>query len=148
MIKGVSDVAVRFPKCCNPLPGDEIVGFITRGKGVTIHRTDCNNVLVLPEVERVRLVEAEWETDSADAGKYTVEINIYANNRSGLLADISRTMTEKNIDILALNVKVSKQGTATFVMSFETGGREEFERIVDKIRQIPDVIEVDRNASG
>ncbi len=148
VIKGVSDVAVRFPKCCNPLPGDEIVGFITRGKGVTIHRTDCNNVLVLPEVERVRLVEAEWETDSADAGKYTVEINIYANNRSGLLADISRTMTEKNIDILALNVKVSKQGTATFVMSFETGGREEFERIVDKIRQIPDVIEVDRNASG
>ncbi len=149
IIKGLSNVAVRFPKCCNPLPGDEIVGFITRGKGVTIHRTDCNNVVVLPDIERERLIEAEWETDAmAEGGKYTVEINIYANNRSGLLADISRTMTEKNIDILSVNVKVNKQGEAILSMSFETAGREEFDRIVDKIRQIPSVIDVDRNATG
>ena len=142
-------MAVRFPKCCNPLPGDEIVGFITRGKGVTIHRTDCNNVVVLPDVERQRLVEAEWEAGATvNNGKYTVEINIFAQNRSGLLADISRTMTEKNIDILSVNVKVSKQGQAVLSMSFETAGREEFDRIVEKIRQIPSVIDVDRNSTG
>ena len=140
---------MRFPKCCNPLPGDEIVGFITRGKGVTIHRTDCNNVVVLPDIERERLVEAEWEPDATvDNGRYTVEINIFAENRSGLLADISRTMTEKNIDILSVNVKVSKQGQAVLSMSFETAGREEFDRIVEKIRQIPSVIDVDRNSTG
>ncbi|MBR5421503.1 MAG: bifunctional (p)ppGpp synthetase/guanosine-3',5'-bis(diphosphate) 3'-pyrophosphohydrolase [Lachnospiraceae bacterium] len=149
VVKGISDVAVRFPKCCNPLPGDEIVGFVTRGKGVTIHRTDCNNVLLLPDMERERLVEAEWGVEDEDSdSKYTVGVTLFANNRSGLLADISRTMTEKNIDILSLSTKVSKQGTATLSMSFETAGREEFERIVDKLRQIPDVIEIERNASG
>ncbi|MBR3306825.1 MAG: bifunctional (p)ppGpp synthetase/guanosine-3',5'-bis(diphosphate) 3'-pyrophosphohydrolase [Lachnospiraceae bacterium] len=148
IVKGLGDVAVRFPKCCNPLPGDEIVGFITRGKGVTIHRTDCNNVLLMPEAERDRLVEAEWDVDAEENGKYTVEVSVFANNRSGLLADISRTMTEKNIDILSLTTRVSKQGTATLTMSFETVGREEYDRIVDKIRQIPDVIEVERNTGG
>ncbi|MCR4643053.1 MAG: bifunctional (p)ppGpp synthetase/guanosine-3',5'-bis(diphosphate) 3'-pyrophosphohydrolase [Lachnospiraceae bacterium] len=149
VVKGLRDIAVRFPKCCNPLPGDEIVGFVTRGKGVTIHRTDCTNVLLLPEVERERLVEAEWGSDEPEEGKrYTVGVTMFANNRPGLLADISRTMTDKNIDILSLSTKVSKQGTATLSMSFETAGREEFDRIVERLRSIPDVLEIERNSSG
>ena len=149
VVKGLRDVAVRFPKCCNPLPGDEIVGFVTRGKGVTIHRTDCTNVLLLPEVERERLVEAEWGSEEPEDGsRYTVGVTMFANNRSGLLADISRTMSDKNIDILSLSTKVSKQGTATLSMSFETAGREEFERIMERLRSIPDVLEIERNSSG
>ena len=91
VVKGIHDVAVRFSKCCSPVPGDEIVGFVTRGRGISIHRTDCINVLNLPEIERARLIEAEWEPSDtgADGEKYMAEINIFAHNRSGLLADIS-----------------------------------------------------------
>ena len=105
VVKGIHDVAVRFSKCCSPVPGDEIVGFVTRGRGISIHRTDCINVLNLPEIERARLIEAEWEPSDtgADGEKYMAEINIFAHNRSGLLADISKALTERNIDIQTMN---------------------------------------------
>ncbi len=120
MVKGVHDVAVRFSKCCSPVPGDEIVGFVTRGRGISIHRTDCINLMSLPELDRHRLIDAEWQqTDAQDSNeKYFAEINIYANNRNGLLADVSRALTEKDIDILALNTRANKQGTATMSVSF------------------------------
>ena len=130
----------------SPVPGDEIIGFVTRGRGVSIHRTDCINIINLPEPERVRLIDAEWQQEAADNGdeKYLAEISIYANNRNGLLADISRALTEKEIDILALNTRVSKQGTATIMVSFEIRSREELQRIIDKVRTIESVIDIER----
>ena len=108
VVKGIHDVAVRFSKCCSPVPGDEIVGFVTRGRGVSIHRTDCINVINLPEIERARLIDAEWQKGAEeDNGQFLAEITIYANNRNGLLADITRIMTEKNIDINALNTRTA-----------------------------------------
>ena len=90
VVKGIADLSVRFSKCCSPVPGDEIVGFVTRGRGISIHRTDCVNMMNLPEMERVRLIDAEWQVpDKSTAEKYTAEIKIYANNRNGLLVDIS-----------------------------------------------------------
>ena len=145
IVKGIDDVAVRFSKCCSPVPGDEIVGFVTRGRGISIHRTDCINVINLPEMERSRLIDAEWQNDGVKQGeKYFSEIVIYANNRNGLLADISRTLTEKNIDILSMNTRTSKQGIATMAVSFEIGGREELNRIIDKLRNIESVIDIER----
>lgn len=146
VVKGVHDVAVRFSKCCSPVPGDEIVGFVTRGRGISIHRTDCVNLMSLPELDRHRLIDAEWQqTDGQDGNeKYLAEINIYANNRNGLLADVSRALTEKGIDILALNTRANKQGTATMSVSFEIGSREELQRIIDKIRTIESVIDIER----
>ena len=110
VVKGIHDVAVRFSKCCSPVPGDEIVGFVTRGRGISIHRTDCINVLNLPEIERARLIEAEWEPSDtgADGEKYMAEINIFAHNRNGLLADISKALTERNIDIQTMNTRTNK----------------------------------------
>ncbi len=145
-VKGIHDVAVRFSKCCSPVPGDEIVGFVTRGRGVSIHRTDCVNIINLPEIERVRLIDAEWQnTQQAPGGeKYFAEINIYAHNRNGLLADISKALTEKNIDILSMNTRTTKQGTATLTTTFEIGSREELNRIIDKIRTIESVIDIER----
>ena len=84
--------------------------------------------------------------DYGDGEKYLAEINIYANNRNGLLADVSRALTEKDIDILALNTRVSKQGTATIMVSFEISGREELQRIVDKIRTIESIIDIERTS--
>ncbi len=145
-VKGIHDVAVRFSKCCSPVPGDEIVGYVTRGRGVSIHRTDCINVINLPDMERVRLIDAEWEGSPDEAGgeKYLAEIKIFANNRNGLLADISRALTEKNIDILALNTRVNKQGTATLATSFEISNREELNRIIDKLSGIESVLDIER----
>lgn len=149
VVKGIHDVAVRFSKCCSPVPGDEIVGFVTRGRGISIHRTDCINILNLPEIDRERMIDAEWQQGIDDTGseKYLAEINIYANNRNGLLADISRALTEKNIDILALNTRTSKQGTATMAVSFEIASRDELQRIIDKIRMIESVIDIERSSS-
>ena len=145
VVKGIHDLAVRFSKCCSPVPGDEIVGFVTRGRGVSIHRTDCINILNLPELERERLIDAEWENlPGEENGKYLVEINIFANNRNGLLADISKALTEKNIDILAMNTRVNKQGTATLSTSFEISSRQELNRIIDKIKGIESVIDIER----
>ena len=146
MVKGSHDVSVRFAKCCNPIPGDEIVGFVTRGRGVSIHRTDCINIINLPELERVRLIDAEWQqTEEKNSGeKYFAEIKIYANNRNGLLADISKALTEKNIDILSMNTRTSKQGLATLATSFEISSREELNRIIDKIRTVESVIDIER----
>lgn len=146
VVKGIHDLAVRFSKCCSPVPGDEIVGFVTRGRGISIHRTDCINVLNLPELERERLIDAEWEDtpDVASDEKYLAEIKIYADNRNGLLADLTRVLTEKNIDIMSLNTRTSKQGLATIAISFEISGREELIRTIDKIRTVESVVDIER----
>ncbi len=149
VVRGIHDLAVRFSKCCSPVPGDEIVGFITRGRGISVHRTDCINIINLPEEERERLIDAEWEgsPDEVSDEKYLAEIKIFANNRNGLLADITRALTEKNIDIISLNTRVNKQGTATMATAFEISNREELNHIIDKIRSIESVIDIERTTS-
>ena len=79
-VQGIDDISVRFAKCCSPIPGDEIIGFVTRGRGVTIHRTDCINIINLPEEERARIIDAEWQKDAVtgDKGMYLAEIMIYS----------------------------------------------------------------------
>ena len=105
----------------------------------------CINVLNLPEFDRARLIDADWQqSEETLSEKYLAEIVIYANNRNGLLADISKALTEKNIDILSMNTRVSKQGIATMAISFETTGREELSRIIDKIRNIESVRDIER----
>lgn len=150
IVRGIHDVSVHFSKCCSPVPGDEIVGFVTRGRGISVHRTDCINVINLNEIDRARLIEAEWSVPEGEKSdeKYFAEITIYANNRNGLLADISKTLTEKNIDIMSMNTRTSKQGIATLVTSFYITGREELNRIIDKIRNIESVLDVQRTTGG
>ena len=148
VVKGVDDVAVRFSRCCNPVPGDEIVGFVTRGRGISIHRTDCVNVVNMSETERMRMIEAEWQGFGAGTGeKYVTEITLYANNRTGLLVDLSKTFTERGIDLTSINSRVSKQGTATISLSFEISGTEELNRIIEKLRQIDSIIDIERAAT-
>ncbi|MEG0354427.1 MAG: RelA/SpoT family protein, partial [Lachnospiraceae bacterium] len=145
-VKGIDDMAVRFSRCCNPVPGDEIIGFVTRGRGMTIHRTDCVNILHLSVEERARLIVAEWEhAESAEAsGQYLSEIKMYANDRQGLLMEISRTFTEAKIDVKSMNVRTSKQGTATIEMGFIVHGRDELARVNEKLRQLEGVIDIER----
>ena len=146
VVKGIDDMAVRFSRCCTPVPGDEIVGFVTRGRGLSIHRTDCINMIHLSESERARLIPAEWETEVTEksGGQYLAEIKMYANDQQGLLMEISRIFTEGNVDVKSMNVRTSKKGTATIEMGFIVHGREELERIVKKLQQLSGIIDIER----
>ncbi len=148
IVKGIHDLAVRFSKCCSPVPGDEIVGFVTRGRGISIHRTDCINVIGLPEDERARLIDAEWQQPEGSAGKekYSTEIKIFANNRIGMFVDISKVFTERQIDITSMNVRTSKQGKATIMMTFDIHGIEELNKLSDKLKQIEGILDIERTA--
>ena len=146
VVKGIHDVAVRFSKCCNPVPGDEIVGFVTRGRGISIHRTDCVNIINFPANERARLIEAEWEQGQTAGDTYEVEINIFANNRTGLIVDISRMFTEAEIDVKSMNCRLNKKEVATISVGFDIHGKEELNRIIDKLRKIDGVTDITRTA--
>ncbi len=148
VVRGLHDLAVRFSKCCSPVPGDEIVGFVTRGRGISIHRTDCINIINLPEEERIRLIDAEWQQPEALTGKekYSTEIKIFANNRIGMFVDISKVFTERQIDITSMNVRTSKQGKATIIMTFDIHGIEELNKLSEKLRQIEGVLDIERTA--
>ena len=148
VVKGIDDMAVRFSRCCNPVPGDEILGFVTRGRGMSIHRTDCVNVVNLSEIERGRLIEAEWgaQEDIDKQGSYLANIKLFANDRPGLLMDISKIFTEYKIDIRSMNVRTSKQGIATDEMSFMVKSRDELAKIIERLHQIESVIDIERSA--
>ena len=128
------------------MPGDEIVGFVTRGRGISIHRTDCVNILNLPEDERIRIMEADWEsTDDQPTGSYVCEINLFARDRNGLLADISKVFTEKNISIMSLNTRTNKQGMVTMQLGFEVSGRDALNNIMERLHGIESVIDIERS---
>lgn len=144
LVKGIHDLSVRFSHCCNPLPGDEIVGFVTRGRGVSIHRTDCVNVLNMPEFDRQRLIDAEWQMDT-NQESYITEIKVYCQNRTGLLVDISSILSERKIDVIGINSRISKQQIATITISFEVQNSEALNELIKKIRQVQSVIDIKRN---
>lgn len=148
-VAGIDDVSVRFSKCCSPVPGDEIIGFVTRGRGVSIHRTDCINMMNLSEQDRQRIIEAEWET-SAD-GKpdelYDTEIIIYAYDRMGILLDITKILTENKIDVKSINSRTSKQGIATINVGFAIRSKDSLHDLTKKLLQIDGIKDIQRTQS-
>ncbi|MBQ4346945.1 MAG: bifunctional (p)ppGpp synthetase/guanosine-3',5'-bis(diphosphate) 3'-pyrophosphohydrolase [Firmicutes bacterium] len=149
IVKGVGDVIVRFSKCCNPVPGDEIVGFVTRGRGVSIHRTDCINILNLGEFERHRLLDTEWDKAAEDIyhTTYSAEIRIFSNDRTGLIMDISRVLNDENLSVKAFNGRSSKDLTALFNVVIDIESKEQLTKVVNRIKAIQGVIEVERVSS-
>ena len=149
VVKGIDDMAVRFSRCCNPVPGDEIIGFVTRGRGVSIHRTDCVNMMNLSEADRQRIIEAEWSVDSQGSADedYDAEIVIYAYDRMGILMDITKILTENKIDVKAMNTRTSKQGIATINVSFAIRGVEALNELIKKLRNVPSVTDIQRSRS-
>ena len=116
---------------------------------MSVHRTDCINIIQLPESERVRLIDAEWQQGAAEeamGGRYLAEIKIFCNNRTGLLVDISRIFMEREIDIDSINSRTSKKGVATISVQFHTKGKDEMNSLMDKIRMIDGVFDIERTA--
>ena len=147
VVEGIGDVAVRFSKCCSPVPGDEIIGFVTRGRGVTIHRTDCINVINLSNEERGRLINAEWDTQFAKGESntsYLAELKVTANDRVGLIVEISRQLADDDISVKGFNVRTTKDMLAIFNVTIEIKTKEQLERVVTRLKNLRDVIEVER----
>ena len=144
-IKGVDDVMVRFAQCCNPVPGDKIVGFITRGRGVSVHRVDCPNVdPFLYGTER--LIEASW--DVKGNVPYQVEIDVRCVNKPGMLAKITTAISDAEINIITADVKTTGNAQATCRFTIEINNLKQLQKVISSIKTIRDVIEVDRTTSA
>ncbi len=146
VVKGVDDVDVHFGKCCAPVPGDEIVGFVTRGRGISIHRTDCINIINLPEADRPRVIEASWniENPEQDESVYNTEIRIYTENQQKVLLDTTRILSENHVNINSISARTAKNGMSTLIVSFEIKGIKQLEMCMRKLRQIPGVADIER----
>jgi guanosine-3',5'-bis(diphosphate) 3'-pyrophosphohydrolase len=142
LVKGEPNMLVRFAKCCNPLPGDDIVGYITRGRGVSVHLRDCVNLHDLDDVEN-RLVDVSWASEKSRA--YPVEIQVMAGDRTGLLLEISQLLTNLNLSMLSVNARVTKNKTAIMNFSVEITDTQQLDRIIKQIRNLPDVTRVFRS---
>jgi GTP pyrophosphokinase len=140
-VKGVGDLLVRFAKCCHPIPGDPIQGFITRGKGVTVHLRSCPTVMNEREVSR--LIEVEWE--AAATQTYPIAIRIEAYDRTGLLSDITQVVAEAKVNILAANVNVQQDHTAVVIATLQVASVSQLARVMGRIEQLKDVISVQRD---
>ena len=143
IVKGHDDLLVRISKCCNPVPGDDIVGFISRGRGVAIHRKNCPN---LKNVEDFRLIEAHWANDNP--APFAVAMQIEARNANGLLAKLTMLISELKLTITNLNARVDKSGNAIINLSVTVSNISEFDNLVNKIQSIPDVEKVFRSNVG
>jgi len=144
-IQGMEGLLVRVARCCNPVPGDNIIGFITRGRGVSVHRRDCPN-LAQKNVEEGRLLEASWK-GQPDAS-YPVEIEITAEDRKNLLADIMSSVNESKVDITAVNARADKNNIATIYMTMVVKDQAHLDQIMNKIKKIKEVYEVRRYVYG
>jgi GTP diphosphokinase / guanosine-3',5'-bis(diphosphate) 3'-diphosphatase len=140
-VKGVGDLLVRFAKCCHPIPGDPITGFITRGKGVTVHLTTCPTVVNEREVSR--LIDVEWE--AAPTQTYPIAIRVEAYDRTGLLSDITQVVAENKVNILAASVHVSQDHTAIVAATLQVASVAQLARVMSRIEQLKDVISVQRD---
>lgn len=145
-VKGVDNVLVRFSRCCNPLPGDDIIGYITRGRGVSIHRRDCSNILNHTQEERERLVEVMWaeEIDST----YPVDIRIYGRDKPRLVTEVMNTVLDTRTHILGINAWVGKNGIANIQLRVEIRNLEQLKMVMQKIRKVQDITNVERVYSG
>lgn len=141
-VKGIDNCLVKFSKCCNPVPGDDIIGYITKGRGVSIHRKDCTNLKDLLSEEE-RIIEVEWY-DEKEKAEYNVDIQVLANDRTGLLADVVKEITSKKINIMGVNTKTSKDRIATIDITLEVQDIEQLNQIIKQIRKVDSVYEVTR----
>jgi GTP pyrophosphokinase len=143
-IRGVGNLLTNLARCCKPAPGDPIIGFITQGRGVSIHRRDCKNVLNLPESKRVRLIEVEWG-GMDESSTYPADIEIEAIDRQGLLIDIYSVLANEKINILATNTLSDKKShSARIDLTLEVADIDQLSRVLSRINQLPNIVEVRR----
>ena len=144
-IEGISDLLIHYAKCCSPVPGDEIIGYTTKGRGISIHRKDCINMLSLPENELGRLINVDWDLKK-DKMTFNAAITILAEDKKGLLAQVSKLCEELDINITYANIKADKSGICTMNLTLSITNTDDIEKIMARMRQIKGVIDVYRSS--
>ena len=142
-VEGMTDLLIRFAKCCNPVPGDEIIGFITKGRGISVHRKDCINILSLPEKEKQRFIEVEWDLEKSGVS-YNADIHILAEDRKGLFSDISRVCEDMDVHIAGVNAKSNKENIANITMTLSLSNTSQLEKVLKQLRVVQGVADVYR----
>lgn len=146
IVKGADNLMIRVSRCCNPVPGDEIVGFITKGRGISVHRSDCSNIISLPEEEKQRFIEVEWE--DLKAGKaYNADVCIIGSDRKGMFSDISRTCEDMDVHISGMNAKSGKDCTVNITLTLSIASTQQMQKVLRVLRNVPGVTHVYRAKS-
>lgn len=143
IVKGVDNLMIRIAKCCNPVPGDDIIGFITKGRGISVHRRDCPNIEGLPESEQGRLIDVSW--DDTKKAEYDAHVTVTANDRKGLFSDISRVCENNDIRITGVHTGRIKDGIISITLTLSIVGIQQMEKILSAFRQVPSVLDVYRS---
>ena len=145
IVKGIENCLVRLSRCCNPVPGDDIIGYITRGRGVSVHRKDCVNIVntLSGEDESVRLIEVSWH--NANAVSYQAELIVKAHDRTHLLMEITNFIGDLGIPLKAINARTTKDNVAIMNLTVEITDTDQLDNIIKKIRRVPDVFEISRS---
>lgn len=143
VVKGIDNCLVRLSKCCNPVPGDAIIGYITRGRGVSVHRRDCTNVKYIENDDR--LIEVSWYTDTSKNMAYNANITVMANDRTALLMEITNAIGESKIPLKAINARATKDQIAVMNLTLEITDTEQLDKIIKKLKKVDSVFEVTRN---
>ena len=143
-VRGVDNCLVRLSRCCNPVPGDEIIGFITRGRGVSVHRCDCVNIQKenLTEEMRSRMIQCDWLDDISTS--FNAELSLACTNRNGVLADVIGVVSEQKLNLIAANARALKDKTALIEITFEVTSKEQIDSIMRKLHRVPGVYEIKR----
>ncbi|HLX78013.1 MAG TPA: ACT domain-containing protein, partial [Acidimicrobiales bacterium] len=145
-VEGLDDVLVRLATCCTPVPGDRIVGFVTRGRGVSVHRADCVNAIAIGGEDRERLIEVEW--DSAQTGRHTAGIAVEALDRAQLLADVARVLAEQNIGVISVSAETSPDRVTHMRFECELVDTQHLESVLGSLRRIEGVYDASRLLPG
>lgn len=144
IVDGVDNLMIRMARCCTPVPGDEIVGYITKGRGITVHRKDCDNIKALPEEEKQRFIDVSWDPDFADMS-FEGEICIIANDQKGMLSSISKVCEDMDVRIVGLNARVNKDETFAIDLVLSIHDKSQLEKICRSFKNIPGIIEAYRS---
>ena len=142
IVKGIDNCLVKLSKCCNPIPGDDIIGYITKGRGVSVHRTDCINVKDLLNDDEGRIIDVSWYDEVK--GSYTSEIEIFSIDRSGLLRDIIKQIDNSKAKLMGVNTRTTKENIAIIEITVETESRAELSKLMHAINEVDSVYEVKR----
>ena len=141
-VKGLNNIMVRFARCCNPVPGDDIAGYITKGRGVSVHRKDCSNIKAIVEKQREKVVDVSWGTEKGTA--YVAELEVKAEDRMCLLSDVMLVITDSNLSLLSLNAKSGKNGVANINIQVKIDNIEQLKELMKKIRRLQGILDVYR----
>ena len=142
-VEGVDNLMIRIARCCNPVPGDEIVGFITKGRGISVHRADCPNITSLPESEKARFIDVRWDKEKLDQ-VYTADVSVIAQDRKGLFSAVSRVCEDMDVHIDGVNAKSSKDETINVTLTLSISSKDQMEKVLRSLRSVPGVSDVYR----